>query len=439
MTSLSGKQITVAGLGRFGGNIAAARWLVGQGARVLVTDQASAADMGDSVRQLDGLPVEFRLGEHREEDFTKADLVVASPAIPPNSQYLLAAKNAGVPVTTEIRLFVERCVAPVIGVTGTKGKSTTTALLGRMLSAKYRTWTGGNIGGSLLANLPEFEPTHIVVLELSSYMLEHLKAMSWSPHVALVTMVAADHIAWHGSVEAYHDAKRNIVRFQRPDDVAVLNGHDPGASAFTAGIASRVVTYPLNDSKSFDLTLPGAHNQLNAQGAFAAAHVLGVTWEQAQAAIADFPGLPHRLQLVHEADGVRYYNDSIATIPEAAIAALESFAPKRVLQIVGGYDSGAPLGPMCNALTERAKAVFCIGTIGPQIAAMLGESTSQSAAEVYDCGDLATAVKLARQKANAGDIVLLSTGCKSYDQFTNFEQRGDRFIALARGERSGFF
>jgi UDP-N-acetylmuramoylalanine--D-glutamate ligase len=432
--NLANTHVTVAGLGHFGGGIAVARWLVGQGAKVLVTDQASAADMGDSVRQLDGLPVEFRLGEHREEDFTRADLVVASPAIPLNSQYLLAAKNAGVPVTTEIRLFVERCVAPIVGVTGTKGKSTTTALLGRMLSAKYRTWTGGNIGGSLLANLPEIEPSHVVVLELSSYMLEHFKAMSWSPHVALVTMVATDHLAWHGSVEAYHDAKRNIVRFQRPDDIAVLNASDPGASAFAAGIASRVVKYPLIDSKKFALTLPGAHNQLNAQGAFAAAHVLGVTWEQAQAAIADFPGLPHRLQLVHEADGVRYYNDSIATIPEAAIAALESFAPKRVLQIVGGYDSGAPLGPMCNALTERAKAVFCIGAIGPQIAAMLSESASQSAAEVYDCGDLATAVKLARQKATAGDIVLLSTGCKSYDQFTNFEHRGDRFIALARGE-----
>lgn len=432
MTDLSGKQITVAGLGRFGGGIAVARWLVGQGAKVLVTDQDTATNLADSVKQLDGLSIEFRLGEQRESDFTTADLVVASPAIPLSSPYLVAAKNAGVPVTTEIRLFVERCIAPIVGVTGTKGKSTTTALLGRMLSTKFKTWTGGNLGGSLLANLAEIAPSHVVVLELSSYMLEHLKAQNWSPHVALVTLVAADHLAWHGSIEAYHDAKRNIVRFQKPTDVAVLNGTDAGASAFADGIASRVVKYPLTDSKPFALTLPGAHNQLNAQGAFAAANALGVTWEEAQSAVADFPGLPHRLQLVHEADGVKFYNDSIATIPEAAIAALESFPAKRVLQIVGGYDSAAPLVQMCEALTERAKTVYCIGATGPQFARALGLPSPHATPDVYECGDLATAVKLARRHAIPGDVVLLSTGCKSYDQFVNFEQRGDAFAALAR-------
>lgn len=433
--NLSGKRITVAGLGRFGGGIAVSRWLVGQGATVLVTDQATAGELADSVRQLEGLPIQYRLGEQRESDFADADLVVASPAIPLNNPLIHAAHKSKVPVTTEIRLFVERCVAPIVGVTGTKGKSTTTALLGRMLGEKYKTWVGGNIGGSLLDKLPEIEPTHWVVLELSSYMLEHLKEMTWSPRVALVTMVAADHIAWHGSVEAYQDAKRNIVRFQRPDDIAVLNSTDPGSMSFAHDAKGRVMTYPLVDSKSFHLALPGAHNQLNAQGAFAAAAALGVTWEQAQRAIADFPGLPHRLQLVHEQDGVRYYNDSIATIPEAAIAALEAFPPKRVLQIVGGYDSGAPMTALCNELTERAKAVLCIGKVGSQIAETLSQSVSQTAASVYECGDLATAVKVARQQAVAGDIVLLSTGCKSYDQFVNFEQRGDRFAELVRSAK----
>src|SRR5687767_4303187 len=169
MTDLSDKRVTVAGLGRFGGGIAVSRWLVQQGARVLVTDQAKADALIESVRQLDGLPIEFRLGEHREEDFAKADLVVASPAMPPGSPYLQAARANGVPVTTEIRLFVERCFARIVGVTGTKGKSTTTALLGEMLKQKHRTHVGGNIGKSLLFELPNIRKDDLVVLELSSF------------------------------------------------------------------------------------------------------------------------------------------------------------------------------------------------------------------------------------------------------------------------------
>jgi UDP-N-acetylmuramoylalanine--D-glutamate ligase len=301
-----------------------------------------------------------------------------------------------------------------------------------MLETQYKTWVGGNIGGSLLESLPQIEPSHRVVLELSSYMLDYLGQVQWSPHLALVTMVAADHLAWHGSVEAYQDAKKNIMRFQRPDDVAVLNAKDEGALSFAGVAKGRVVTYPLAESRPFDLVLPGAHNQLNAQGAFAAASMLGIEWDAAQAAIADFPGLPHRLQLVHEAGGVRFYNDSIATIPEAAVAALASFDRKTVVQIVGGYDAHAPLTELCNALTEQAKAVLCIGATGPQIAAILAESVSQTPAAVYECGDLPTAVTMARKIAAEGDIVLLSTGCKSYDQFANFEKRGERFVELVK-------
>lgn len=435
MQPIRGKRVTVAGLGRFGGGIAVSRWLVEQGATVLVTDRDPADKLADSVKQLDGLPIAFRLGEQREADFTDTDLVVASPAIPPNNTLLEAAKAAGVPVTTEIRLFVERCPATVIGVTGTKGKSTTTAMLGEVLRRRFTVWVGGNIGRSLLADLGEIDTTHLVVLELSSYMLEHLGAMRWSPHVALVTMVSSDHLEWHGgSIDAYVNAKKNLVRFQRPDDFAVLNEESPVAMEFARATPGRVVTYGLEGRKPFELTLPGRHNQLNAQGAFAAASVLGVTWDEAQAALRDFRGLPHRLELVAERGGVRYYNDSIATIPEAAVAALESFPPKRVVQIVGGYDNGTPLTGMCNALVERAKAVLCVGQTGKRIAETLAQSNSQHGTSVYDCGDLATAVRLAGTIAAAGDVVLLSTGCKSYDQFVNFEERGAAFTRLVRAE-----
>ena len=422
--------MTVAGLGRFGGQIAAARWLCGEGAIVCVTDREPPEKLADSVSQLKGLPIELRLGEHREADFCGSDLVVASPAIAPHNPFLLAARHAGVPVVTEIQLFIERCPAKILGVTGTKGKSTTTVMLGRILSRRFKTWTGGNIGKSLLGDLGQIGPTDLVVLELSSFMLEYLGERQWSPHVAVVTMIWSDHLDWHGSAQAYVQAKKNILRFQTADDYAVLNQQDPPTAELAREARGRVIFYGGAEAGKFQLILPGDHNQLDAQGAFAAASILGVDWETAQLALADFSGLPHRLQLVHESAGVRYYNDSIATVPEAAIAALDSFPPKKVIQIVGGSDKGLAPTALCAALVERAKAILCIGTTGPHLAELMERSDSPTAAAVYRCGDLPTAVAMSRRIAAAGDIVLLSPGFASYDQFVNFEHRGDDFQIL---------
>ncbi len=426
---LSGKRVTVAGLGRFGGNLAASRWLVERGAIVTVTDMATREKLADSVKQLDGLPITWRLGEHREEDFTRADLVVASPAIPTTNPYLQAATQAGVPVTTEIRLVVERCPATIIGVTGTKGKSTTTALLGEMLRTRHKTWVGGNIGGSLLFDLPKMTTSDVVLLELSSYMLEHLGALQWSPHVALVTMITADHLEWHGSFEKYIRAKSNILCYQKPTDYAVMPEDNRPALAMADLSPARLVLFGLKARRKFELALPGEHNQVNAHAAFAAAQVMGVTWDDAQGAVRAFPGLPHRLQLVHERDGVRYFNDSIATIPEAAIKGLDSFPRGKVIQIVGGYDKHLNMSALTTALADRAKAVMTVGALGPELAK---QARAAGAADVHECGDLATALADARKLAATGDVVLLSTGCASYDQFTNFEQRGDEFARLAR-------
>jgi UDP-N-acetylmuramoylalanine--D-glutamate ligase len=372
------------------------------------------------------------LGEHRDEDFTDADLIVASPAIPPKNPFLLQAIQAHVPVTTEIQLFIERCPGRIIGVTGTKGKSTTASLLGTMLGKRFKTWVGGNIGRPLLLELPHMQQTDMVVLELSSFMLEHLRSMRWSPHVAVVTMLSVDHIEWHGSVDAYIDAKKNIVRFQRPDDIAVLNSRDEAANSFARETSARVIDYG-QLAKPLELRrLSGAHNQLNAQAALMAAMALGVSFEQAQEAALDFEALPHRHQLVHEAHGVQWFDDSIATIPVAAMAALEAFPARRVIQIVGGYDKKLPLKPLCDALSERAKAVLCIGATGPAIGEIIAETPKEMKAAVYQCGDLRSAVKVARSIATRGDIVLLSTGCASYDQFDNFEQRGSEFARLAK-------
>jgi UDP-N-acetylmuramoylalanine--D-glutamate ligase len=432
MDSLAQKRVTVAGLGRFGGQIAAARWLCGQGATVLVTDKDSAEKLADSVKQLQGLAIEFQLGGHRDQDFASTDLIVASPALAPKNPYLQIAHAAGVPITTEIRLFIERCPAKIIGVTGTKGKSTAAAMLNKILSAQFRTWIGGNIGRSLLPELGNIKTSDLVVLELSSFMLEHLREARWSPHVAVVTMISADHLEWHGSADAYVDAKKNILRFQGPQDYAVLNEEDPGSAALAREAPGKIIFFGLRNRKRFDLQVPGEHNQLNAQAAFTAASIFGVDFSQAQTALADFHGLPHRLQLIHESNSVRWFNDSIATIPDAAIAALQSFPPRKVIQIVGGYDKGLPITALCAALIDRAKAVLCIGTTGEKIAEHIEQSPRESTAPAYRCHDLKTAANIARSIATPGDVILLSPGFASYDQFVNFEQRGEEFAQLAK-------
>jgi UDP-N-acetylmuramoylalanine--D-glutamate ligase len=432
MHNLSGKRVTVAGLGRFGGGIAVSRWLVEQGARVLVTDLAPAETLSDSIKQLEGLEIEYHLGGHHEEDFSCADLVVASPAIPRTDHYLQIAKAAGVPVTTEICLLVERLPGQtVIGVSGTKGKSTTTAMLGRMLKRANTTWVGGNIGGSLLFELPKMNASDWVVLELSSYMLDYLGDVQWAPHVSVLTLLTQDHLAWHGSAQAYTQAKANLLRYQTESDFAVINAHCKAAMNLANVTRAKIVPFDLK-ARAFELLIPGEHNQLNAQGAYAAAAILGVGWDAAQAAMREFSGLPHRLQLVHEASGVRYFNDSIATIPEAAIAALESFPPATVIQIVGGYDKHLSLDAMCMLLARRAKAVLCIGVTGPVIAATLAQNQGGPIPPVYQCGDLGTAMTTAKSLSRPGDIVLLSPGCASYDQFVNFEKRGEAFARMAQ-------
>jgi UDP-N-acetylmuramoylalanine--D-glutamate ligase len=432
--SLRDRRVLVMGLGRFGGGIAAARWLVEQGARVLVTDRDPADRLAESIAQLQGLPVELRLGEHRESDFIESELIVTSPAVPPGNPFLAAARARGIPITTEIRLFLQRNPARrTIGITGTKGKSTTTALLGKMLSGQFTTWVGGNIGRSLLADLPRIAADDLVVLELSSFMLEYLAADQFSPHIAVVTIITADHLEWHGSTAAYVQAKQNLVRWQRPGDIAVLPANRIGGAEvenFARLTRGKVVRFDA-DPPPFALRLAGHHNQLNAHAAFAAAACLGITREQAQHAIADFPGLPHRMQLVHEANGIRWINDSIATGPDAAIAALLSFDPRTVIQIVGGKDKSLDMAPLAEALANRAKVTICIGQTGPQIAAMV-RAAGAKPESIVQCPDLAGAADEARKIAQPGDVILLSPGYASFDQFNNFEQRGEAFARLAK-------
>jgi UDP-N-acetylmuramoylalanine--D-glutamate ligase len=432
MESMEGLRVMVMGLGRFGGGVGVTRWLCGQGARVTVTDLASADQLTESVAKLADLPITFRLGGHEEKDLEGCDLLVVNPAVPDEAPFLVAAARRGVPITTEINLFCQRCPARLIGITGSVGKSTTAAMTAEVLARKYTTHLGGNIGRSLLEELADgtIQAGHLVVLELSSFQLERMAAIRLSPQVAVVTNLRPNHLDRHGTLEAYATAKKNIFRFQRTQDLLIINAADPAIAAWAAEAPGRVVTFALAD-EPFELVLPGEHNQMDAQAAWAIGKALGVSRSDAAAALRDFRGLPHRLALVAERGGVRYFDDSKATTPDSAMAALRSFEEGSVVAIVGGYDKHVPLDELCRQLAQRCKAIVATGQVGPQLAQGVRshlEPARHGAVSLEPSFD--DAVAAAVRQAAPGDVVLLSPACASYGQFTNFMERGRRFQML---------
>ena len=438
MREFEGKRVTVMGLGRFGGGLGVTRWLASQGADVLVTDLEPAEKLAESVAKLKDLidagSVTLRLGEHNVSDFTTRDLIVANPAVakPWDNRFLRAAIAAKVPVTTEIELLVHRLPDRhrTIGVTGTAGKSTTASLIAHILKeCGQRVALGGNIGGSLLGE--DLNDTW-VVLELSSFQLHWLQA--WSPHIAVVTNIASNHVDWHGSMEHYTASKRVLLDDQEQGDVAVFGDRSVLEWRTRAGVRRIVIGQP---DRVQGLRLPGAHNQTNAACAVSAVLALGIPGldrDRAAAAARTYGGLPHRLQLVHTARGVRYYNDSKSTTPEATALAVntlgserEDGCPVHVHLIAGGYDKGSNLEPIADS-ADYLSGLYTIGATGDGIAAM----AEQWSGVVHRCGTLERAVQAAAERAQEGDAILLSPGCASWDQFANYEERGERFTALAK-------
>lgn len=435
---LAAKKVIIMGLGRFGGGVGVTRYLVDQGADPFVTDLLPTDRLKHSLAQLDGLPVQYRLGGHNVSDFTTADLIVVNPAVDPhNNRYLRAAQAAGIPLTSEIRLFVAalrlRNHRRTVAITGTSGKSTVTAMIGHLLSnslGEHQVHVGGNIGGSLLASLSQIKPDHWVVLELSSFMLEGLDEDRWSPHIAVVTNFSPNHLDRHQTLQAYQTAKLTILKHQTAGDIAILG---PNVADWpTAQGVQRHTTLPLQHSL---VPLPGLHNQLNAMMAIDVAQkVLGEHADLTDT-ISDFTGLPHRLQLVCEYNATRYFNDSKATTPEAAQLAIRSLTPDDADQpdtrhnihvILGGYDKSADLTQLAQYAAQHCYAIYTIGTTGDRIATAAQDTGLP--VQINRCNTLDRAVELASQRAKPGHSVLLSPGCASWDQFENYEQRGSAFV-----------
>lgn len=447
LSDLRGRRVTVFGLAREG--IDLARFLAVEGARVRVTDAKDASELRPELEQLAGLDLAYSLGGHPPDEVLAADIVFVSPGIPPEVPVLVEARRRGIPCSSATELFFARCPAPIVGITGSSGKSTTTALVGEMLSAsRPGVFVGGNIGRPLVGRLPEIGPDAIVVMELSSFQLETIDV---SPPVAAITNVTPNHLDRHGTMEAYAAAKERIFRFQEPSDWAVLNADDPVSRTFVP--PGRVARFSLEqpvegahlagdhlvltiDARGEDLlsaselALRGRHNLANALTASATAGLAGATTAAMRSVLRSFTGLPHRLEKVAERDGVSFVDDSIATSPERSIAALLSF-DRPVVLLAGGKDKQLPMDDWARLIRERVSGVVLFGHDAAKIRAAL-DRAGYEPGRIRSSGSIPEAVRVGFELASPGEAVLLSPGCTSYDMFRDFVERGEVFAQAAR-------
>lgn len=416
-----GSTALVVGLGRSG--LAVARFLVRRGVRVRACDLRSPEELAGVMGRLpDG--VELRLGGYGTSVLDGCVAVYASPGVPWDAPLLEAARAAGVAVSSEIELFFHLCPGEIVGITGTNGKTTTTALTGAVLRRGERpVVVAGNIGEAALERLPEITARHWVVLELSSFQLESLAR----PRVRIgaVLNITPDHLDRHRTLERYTDIKARLVEAMEPEDAAVLNSRDPSCRALAARTRATVIWFDRHRPVPV-VPMPGRHNLENAMAAAAVGRRAGVPEDQIQEAVAAFPGVEHRLELVGEWRGVRWYNDSKATNPEAGRVGLAAFEGRPVVLIAGG-DGHFDLGAWAADVLRSARAVVAVGADPePVLQALDGHPRLARAASMEE------AVEVAAGIAEPGWVVLLSPAHKSYDQFTDFEERGRRFKAAVR-------
>ena len=443
MLQLRHKQVLVVGLARSG--VAAANLLLSQGALVRVTDhRMPEGRFRDELKKKLQGEVETTLGCHRVADFLEADLIILSPGVPGDLDPLRKARSAGVPVLAEVELAFHFLRGPIIGVTGTNGKTTTTTLIGQMfLEAQVPVAVAGNIGTPLTEiALLDPDPRTTSVVELSSFQLEGIQ--DFRAHIVLVLNVTPDHLDRHGTLQSYLRAKRRILLNQTREDWAVLNADDELSSGMRSEVAGSVCLFsgrPLPEGVCVEegqivirqqaettgvmpvaeISMQGAHNLENVLAATCAAHLSGLSMGSVRRTIQNFKGVEHRLEQVAVHDGVTYYNDSKATNVESAKRALQAFSNPVVL-IMGGQDKGGDFEPLADLIRERVRGLILIGEAAGKIGRAVGSSTA-----VSEAADLQEAVAQASRAARTGDTVLLAPGCASFDMFDDYQHRGREF------------
>ncbi len=449
----NGEQFVIIGAARQG--LALARYLVRHGARVALTDSRATKALKEEQAALADLQVEWILGGHPLSLLDGADWLCPSGGVPLEIPLVAEARKRGIPLTNDSQIFLEACKCKVIGITGSAGKTTTTTLVGRMAAeavktpkGKYRkAWVGGNIGSPLIADVDEMDKDDLAVMELSSFQLE---IMTRSPQVAGILNITPNHLDRHGTMEAYAAAKQRILDFQRAEDTAVLNREDAGSWASAEKVAGRLVSFgraePEGNARGAfvrgeaiwvrdeagerevmpvaEIKLRGEHNRMNVLAACALAGAAGLPTEAMRKGVQGFTGVAHRLEFVRSVGGADWYNDSIATAPERVIAAMHAFDEPLVL-LVGGRDKDLPWRDFARLAEQRVKHMVLFGEAAGLIEKALGGG--KRAYTLTVCKTLAEAVQAGARLAEAGDVVLLSPGGTSFDEFKDFEERGERF------------
>lgn len=448
----SGQRIVILGMARQG--LALARYMVEQDAAVVVSDLRPAERMTQAMAQLADLPVDAVLGDHPLSLLEGTDLLCLSGGVSTDSPIVREAVSRGVRITNDSEIFFEQCQAPIVGITGSAGKTTTTALVGAMCADDFtsgdrRVWIGGNIGRSMLPDLAEIQQTDLVVMELSSFQLE---IMSRSPQVAAILNLTPNHLDRHKSMACYSAAKARILQFQTETGVAVLGRDDPGAWSMRELVRGRLRLFGASTAAECgafvregviwirregvesvicpvdEVRLRGKHNVQNVLAAVALADAVDVSTSSMAEVARTFAGVDHRLELVREVNGVRWYDDSIATAPERLMAAVNAFGEPIVL-LAGGRDKDLPWSDAAALIAERVREVVLFGEAAELIHSHLDVAGMGAVVRV---NSLEAAVEAAARLARPGDIVLLSPGGTSFDAYQDFAERGDHFRALVQ-------
>src|SRR5713226_5568752 len=448
LMELKDKRVLVVGLGKSG--VASALFLKAQGARVTVSDTKTGDELHNEIPVLLDHGITVETGGHGERTFRGQDLIVVSPGVPVDAPPLLQARSAGGEVIGEVELAAQFLPGPIVAITGSNGKTTTTTLTGEILTAGgFPALVGGNIGTPAISLVERAKPESVIVLEVSSFQLETIR--TFRPKVAVILNITPDHLDRHRTFEAYTDAKARILENQQGDDFAVLNADDPTCVAMESRTRAKVFwfsrqkevkqgawvrdgTIVFRDGERqreimqvSEIPLKGAHNLENALAAICAGALMGCEPEKIRQAVREFKAVEHRLEFVATIHGVEYYNDSKATNVDATIKALESF-PANIHLILGGKDKGSDYTVLNDLLRERVKCVYTIGAAAEKIQSQIKGPTA-----IVHTGTIESAAKQAAASASPGDIVLLAPACASFDQFQNYEHRGRVFKELVLG------
>lgn len=450
MMDWTGKRVLILGAARQG--LALARWLARHGASVTLNDSRREEELSAAKNALTDVNVSWALGGHPLELLDHADLLCPSGGVPLTLPIVQEAVRRGIPLSNDSQIFMEAVPCKTVGITGSAGKTTTTTLVGNMakLAKGNRAFVGGNIGDPLINYVDKMSADDIAILELSSFQLDQ---MTVSPNVAAILNITPNHLDRHGTMEAYTEAKARILDFQTEKDIAILGQDDKGAWSLKNRVKGKLLTFSLQELEEGlngaylhhdgllslrdgfayvpllmreKVQLRGDHNIANVLAAFAIGHAAGFKLDDMLEAAEEFRGVPHRLELVRELHGVRWYNDSIATAPERAAAAVHAFDEPIVLML-GGRDKNLPWGDLAKLVHQRVDHVVVFGEAGEMIQKTVSTAAGERGVDVRRAQTLREAVTLAAEVASAGDVVLLSPGGTSFDEFKDFAERGEAF------------